>query len=172
MVKRKADERTHHHEVDSTEAAQSRRRKDKDIVVDSRSDLLGLPPELRNQIYRYALVSSENIIIDDMDHEEPPLLRTCRQLRKGANGIYRLQNRFTVMIRELQFEMPIGHWAQWKIPLERIQIGLSGAAKWSNLERWLELFHRRSTYIALSKGQAVSKYQVIARTFGIAHALR
>ena len=56
--------------------------------------------------------------------------------------------------------------------MQNIQIGLSGAAKWSNLEQWLELFHKGSTYIALGNDQTMSKYQVIAHAFRVVDALR
>ncbi|KAI7362801.1 hypothetical protein KC336_g21649, partial [Hortaea werneckii] len=55
---------------------------------------LQLPGELRNQIYRYALVSDKAIEITPTGPGEPPLLSTCVTIRRETKGIYYPENNF------------------------------------------------------------------------------
>lgn len=61
---------------------------------------LKLAPELRNNIYHFALVrpADHNFIVGGTI-EEPGLLRTCRQIRSEAADIFYLGgNRFTIVL--------------------------------------------------------------------------
>ena len=80
--------------------------------------LLTLPPEMRNRIYRSALIEPQNILIredkDTLHHRhprplqmkppqtEPPLLSTCRQIRKEALDIYYQENTFSIHIESCE----------------------------------------------------------------------
>ncbi|KAK3071495.1 hypothetical protein LTR53_008505 [Teratosphaeriaceae sp. CCFEE 6253] len=55
--------------------------------------LLGLPPELRNAIYTYALSSSEPIIVSaQVGPARPALLQQCKQITAEAIQIYYTTN--------------------------------------------------------------------------------
>jgi hypothetical protein len=58
-------------------------------------------PELRNTIYRLALVSNNTIEVGAADAPpmDPPLVMTCSQIRREARGIYYQENtvNFTVL---------------------------------------------------------------------------
>jgi len=62
-----------------------------------RSPLLDLPPELRNTVWRFALVRKTKI---DMSKEsttaEPALLVACKQIREEGLGIYYGENMFSL----------------------------------------------------------------------------
>ncbi|EMC98624.1 hypothetical protein BAUCODRAFT_50523, partial [Baudoinia panamericana UAMH 10762] len=64
--------------------------------------LLGLPAELRNLIYTYALVESKtrHINVHETGHTEPPLLLACRQIREEAAPIFYSDNNFMLHIHE------------------------------------------------------------------------
>ncbi|KXT01876.1 hypothetical protein AC578_2158 [Pseudocercospora eumusae] len=66
------------------------------------SRLLRLPAELRNNIYRYALISKSGIVIKDAAgevHNPPALLRVCRQINKEAESIFWAENSFRLSLR-------------------------------------------------------------------------
>ncbi|EME42170.1 hypothetical protein DOTSEDRAFT_100538, partial [Dothistroma septosporum NZE10] len=64
--------------------------------LNPRATLLGLPGELRNRIYRDALIVPDRIRIDATYHTLPALLRTCREIRDEATSIHLTANRFGI----------------------------------------------------------------------------
>ena len=60
--------------------------------------LFNLPPELRNRIYRYAIVEDDELILTPRGPSEPTLLRTCRSIRDEACSIYYGENKFLLRI--------------------------------------------------------------------------
>ena len=80
-------------EVDEEQAAQTNQ---------SQSRLLQLPAELRNQIWEYAVVNAEHIVVKftgryvDIRKPQPGILRICRQTRKEASPFFFQQHRFIV----------------------------------------------------------------------------
>jgi hypothetical protein len=74
------------------------------------SPFLNLEAEFRNEIYRLAMVSEEPIVVEiadtpPMDH---PLLRTCRQIRIEAGGIYYQENKVIFAVRNLDIRNVVG----------------------------------------------------------------
>jgi hypothetical protein len=61
-----------------------------------RANFLTIPGELRNKIYRLALISDGKIVVAKGQFVEPRLLRTCRQIRTEATKIYYLENEWTI----------------------------------------------------------------------------
>lgn len=61
--------------------------------------LQSIPPELRNRVYDYALVSDGPInVAKPKNCAQPPLLATCRQIRSEAISVYYSTNSFTYTI--------------------------------------------------------------------------
>lgn len=57
--------------------------------------LLKLPPELRNRIYRYAIVQDEPIdVAETTKKKEPALLATCKEIREQALKMFYHENTF------------------------------------------------------------------------------
>ncbi|KAK5121078.1 hypothetical protein LTR85_005562 [Meristemomyces frigidus] len=57
--------------------------------------LLGLPPELRNQFYEYASLTTQP---NDLLAGDPPLSRTCRQLRAEMLDVYYATSAFSITL--------------------------------------------------------------------------
>lgn len=109
---------------------------------DDRSPLLRLPAELRNDIYRFALVASGDIIIKAglTPPPEPGLLATCRKIRSEALSIYYEENRFSFGIRDVDATMMLRF--KCRVPKAIGGIVCVGRPNWINLKAWLETsFH-------------------------------
>jgi len=67
---------------------------------DGQSRLCSLPPELRNRIYRYALVTDDRINVQrHVNVPSPPgLLQTSRQIRNETHAIYSIENSFHFIV--------------------------------------------------------------------------
>ena len=121
------------------------------------SRLLELPAELRNDIYRFALVGDPEDkikITPGMPNPpyEPALLRVSRQVRNEASSIYYQENHF-------RFDMPnfdASAYIKWvrAEPIVRsrlqvwfkLQVITSCDVAWENLVRWLEAIHNREVF--------------------------
>jgi hypothetical protein len=57
-----------------------------------------LPAELRDEIYRLCLISSEEYIWIDKETRSPPLLSVCCQIRQEAIEIWYLSNKFMIKV--------------------------------------------------------------------------
>lgn len=67
--------------------------------ITQNSRLFTLPPELRNYIYAYVLVSGEDIQLPASGKlAQPALLKACRMISSEAGGIYYSQNGFRAYI--------------------------------------------------------------------------
>jgi hypothetical protein len=75
--------------------------------------LMKLPPEMRNMIYQWSLVHQTwNWAVDISTEQQPPLLRTCTQIRNEALKIYYYWNifSFTTLSTDAQALQPITAW--------------------------------------------------------------
>ena len=114
--------------------------------------LLGIPGELRNKIYRYALVEPEKIRLGqchccylglEQPFHRPGLLRTSRQLRDEAEDIYYKENTFSTCVWRLSRPHP-GHWVYHKGVTVEIQdpgATPSDEYTWSNFKMRLKQFY-------------------------------
>ena len=62
-----------------------------------------LPAELRNQIYRDALIEEYHLVVDECVVEEPALLYSCKKIREEAIGIFYLENAWYLDIPSWQY---------------------------------------------------------------------
>jgi hypothetical protein len=70
--------------------------------IKQNSPLLNLEAELRNEIYRRVLVSEPIVVeIADAPPVDHPLLKTCRQIRTEARGIYFQESNLIFAVRNL-----------------------------------------------------------------------
>ncbi|KAK4954957.1 hypothetical protein LTR10_007149 [Elasticomyces elasticus] len=76
--------------------------------------LLGLPPEMRNAIYRYVLVNPDPLEVSPGRPYayKPAFLGTCRQIRAEADGIFMNENTFTTDpgFHGYGITIPYWHW--------------------------------------------------------------
>lgn len=110
-----------------------------------KASLLGLPAELRNEIYRWSLVVPNTITNNNgATLRQPALLRCCQQTRREGMSIFLAENTFAVFVRNHNWTLPTEHWLQCT-PDERFKDrwGIlqdnGGRGSWSNLKAWLKL---------------------------------
>lgn len=114
------------------------------------ASLLGLPPELRNRIYREVLVKEELAIplvcgesfpeaIVQENVIEPGLLRCCKKIRAEARPIFLSdENEFHTWIGKGKLEPQLGHWF-WATQNRWIRV-TEFDITWTNLEAWLDAY--------------------------------
>jgi len=149
-------------------------------MVDStkpRPHLLSIPSELRNRIYGYALLEPKGITISPGNtQQQPAILRTCRQIRREAIGIYYSDNNFRVTV--------CWHDGCKLLPLRRLllkyrakgvhknySIRLWGWIGTDDLDAWLkEYYHDPVTVPSLRQdapAEETRAYTLARRTFGV-----
>ncbi|KAK4890306.1 hypothetical protein LTR27_010949 [Elasticomyces elasticus] len=69
--------------------------------------LLALPPELRNRIWEHTVSREPHVTIDKETWRQPPLLRTCKQIRQEAAPMYYGLNKFSIVVTDLDFKTDI-----------------------------------------------------------------
>jgi len=135
-------------------------------MADSR--LLNLPPKMRNRIYRLVLLRQEKVQIT-----EPPLLYSCKAIRRQALSIFYMESQFKVCARDYDLTTAL-RWAGRRRHLrEQSQINIKrtfyakvgGSPNWSNLLRGAQAIHNGTLHAQAPIGQ---KYRVDA---GIIHAV-
>lgn len=104
------------------------------------SKLLSLPPEIRNIIYRYALVEGLIRVIQDPP-PQPALLQLNRQVRDEAIQIYYQENCFRWIIASYDAGKLIAWCASSKHrSTAKMLLCNSGTCSWANLLVWLKAF--------------------------------
>ena len=80
--------------------SQGHKQIDQDATTPPQPPLLALLGELRNKIWRYALLEEERKTGPGDDGVQPGVLRTTRQLRAETAAIYCTENAFVFTIRD------------------------------------------------------------------------
>ncbi|KAK5117159.1 hypothetical protein LTR85_008927 [Meristemomyces frigidus] len=141
-----------------------------DATTQSTSRLLALPPELRDEIYRFALVE-EKIVVDATRHTTPGVLRTCRQIRKEASPIFYRENAFVVVAMDLRAPVPVQHWFNHRVPDKRRTIKDRGDMNWVNLKAWLQIYHEQP-YFGFGGKAARDDGDLILYAFNVVDKMR
>jgi len=117
------------------------------------SPLMKLPPELREIIYEYALRLDDGIIQISWTAgiPEPPLLLTCKTVRREAIAIFYTLNSIRLVVESLSPTVPLfahkkqlAMLAQYQYSFSASQVMLLGLPRWPNLLAWLRLVHENS----------------------------
>lgn len=103
---------------------------------------LDLPGELRNRIYRYALVTPERILLRGENKKQPALLRVSRQVRKEAIKIYYDENEFAYHFVDLAgapgeccYEIVRRYRSEGR---NNFVVVMRGGGTWKNLLAWVK----------------------------------
>ncbi|KAK5127539.1 hypothetical protein LTR85_006879 [Meristemomyces frigidus] len=125
-----------------------------------------LPPELRNRIYRFALVENASVRIERTGYARPPLLRTSRQIRAESLSIYYSENKFTVSMRaydstlSLNFTSSLpylkGEGRSWHLQM-RTGRHYQDDPNWTNLLTWLHRYHRNEVIVGICEPKRLLK---------------
>ena len=98
-----------------------------------------LPPKLRSVIYDFALVSTDAVDVAPL-LVVPPLLLTCRQIRREAMPTYTEKNYFRTHIRSCDVQITNNFFKHWRSLGGKnglaIRIQLHGQLHWANLVAW------------------------------------
>lgn len=122
---------------------------DLDTVTDH-SPLLALPAELRNSIYRFALVQQNDIIIDPTTSlaaaQQPSLLQANAHIRSEAIDIYYQENMHVWVVYDYNAKLNM-KWQATSQARTRAVCGykLFGKLVWANLIYWLEAYYCRTS---------------------------
>lgn len=118
-----------------------------------RASLLGLPGELRNQIYDYIInvgcqgdEALEFHCVQQDQFQQPALCRVNRQLRAEVLDLYYEHaefhdSGFEVMIQDLQFGPQLDH-VVWQ--RASVLICLTGSHSWANFKKWLRFYSQNA----------------------------
>ena len=109
------------------------------------STLLSIPAEIRNKTHRFAAVSNQIIVPPNCQPtKEPGWLRTCRQTRQEAVGIYYQENQFVFRIDNFNAGACLKWTEQSKLHLHASTgYVVSHSTNWANLVKWLKAFWGR-----------------------------
>lgn len=141
-----------------------------------RASLLGLTGELRNQIYRLAIVGPDRVTIDAANPvpPQPGLLRTCRQLRNETLDIFYRENSFRYRVVDLKLPMrpdyPRATVSKYVVSFAGISTG-THVLNWQNFYRWLKdyHYHRANRFLA---GHSTHSIKALCGAFKIVRQLR
>lgn len=114
--------------------------------VRSSNPLLGLPAELRNRIYRFALVQPKTIDLDETKWHthQPAVLKTCKQIRREALGLFYFENKFCATIHDWDPSVKDKFsrlMTKYNTKSPQLCHWFSGDPNWSNLLEWLRAVH-------------------------------
>lgn len=106
--------------------------------------LLALPAELRNAIYRFALVENDRIQITDQKPppSEPGLLSVNKQVRKEARGIYHKENIFRFHVADYDITILLKWCAvSFRRRTSRFNYLINRSHNWPTLLAWLKAYY-------------------------------
>ena len=140
------------------------------------SRLLSLPPEIRNIIYRYALVQGR-IEIHPPAHnsaEQPALLQVNRRIRNEASRIYYHENVYVWYIWDFNAKAFLKRQASSKARRQaHVKSQIRGRAVWANLLEWIETyFHQRVFGLASAHPLTIYASQAAWRMFELTNSMR
>ena len=139
--------------------------------LEAKPTLLGLPGELRNHIYSFALIESHEIAVREDDSSGPGILQTCRQIRKEARPIFHRNNRFGVRIDDLKLGPQLGHWIWSDALVDVCSMRIRGVASWANLKAWLKACHGNRTIARPGVAAKQDAMIVVGMAFSLVEAL-
>lgn len=108
--------------------------------------LLQLPGELRNKIYRYALITNSRIQLALTHFDEPGILQTCRTIRQETETIFLAENTFRAGMTDYDSDFMIHlHTKSKRLLKSRGAVDLTFSTtqtpNWQKLLVWLESLH-------------------------------
>jgi len=143
------------------------------------SPLLKLPGELRNRIYRCAIVPPERIMLQGPDRLQPALLSPSRQGRGEAFSIYYSENVLNFVVRDMA-GISMTPFRKLLLKYRKRQCTnfcmlMSRVVNWANLLMWLKAHyedHRLAFWpLAIGDNQN-SRMQIMNQAFAVVKNMR
>jgi hypothetical protein len=130
-----------------------------------------LPGELRNHIYRYALVAPAQIEITKNNWQQPALLQVCHQIRTEASTIYYMENNFLVRAPYYDYSTYF-NWYRYVMRFDQtndvIQYLLSSSEpRWSCVKKRARLGYYDHVCINSNEPNASRKRNVVTGAFAL-----
>jgi len=130
------------------------------LTTTQKGHLLSLPPELRNRIWSYLVIVETTFTITNQVLLVPGILRTCRQIRKEALGMFLELSTFRVGVDDcdrawtddclstglkpvIRSARAVGIVDVKDIKIKQIcyRWVIYGTPNWANLLRWMKTWH-------------------------------
>ncbi|KAK5715345.1 hypothetical protein LTR17_016779 [Elasticomyces elasticus] len=147
-----------------------------------------LPPELRNRIWELAVTVTATYSEQQPYPRTPGLVRTCRQARREALGIWIIESTFQTVIQDFDlawmhetyypstFEVGRSAWELGVLPnkvVERQTISHFGAPNWKNLVKSLKAYHESlRALIPFDEGGSTAESKVVVAAYGMVESMR
>ncbi|KAK5715189.1 hypothetical protein LTR17_016938 [Elasticomyces elasticus] len=151
------------------------------------SGLFGLPAELRNRIWRLAVVDTFDFTTLQALPRVPGILRTCQQSRREAIGIWLLESTFILNIHDYDSTWLCEHYkaiatitssaeklgAISKADYNSIKMMVchNGAPNWRNLLKSVEAYYRDEERTMLLTGKRIEEKPAELKVFVAAFVL-
>lgn len=154
-----------------TEAVPDATAQSSELEEVSRTSLMGLPPELRNLIWRFALLSDDPIELAPGHARQPALLHVSVQVTRESMPIFLLENKFITAIADLKMRVPREHWLNTRVPTHQRTYRLWGYPSWKDLKLWLKRVHsgEYGAFVVLTDGEPC--WQAVRHAFEIVFRL-
>ncbi|KAK6413329.1 hypothetical protein LTR81_012757 [Elasticomyces elasticus] len=129
----------------------------KNAIEETKPHLMGLPEELRRQIFEYTVLEAEPIVVTADGPHQPALLQVCRRVREESLAMYFTCNGFVYDLMDYnmaqlvpalnihaKYFRPPGPFEGWatEYRFQGRQVGFvgfefSGVQNWQNLVEWM-----------------------------------
>ncbi|KAK3615977.1 hypothetical protein LTR56_026270 [Elasticomyces elasticus] len=153
------------------------------------STLLALPPELRNRIWEYTVADIVTVSATQPYPGLPGILRTCRQTRKEAIGIWLLQTPFRLimqdydavwlhkiyrpcMIKIITLAVRMGAFSLADINSTQTQVVYHGVPHWGNLMKTLEVVYGGTTGTCPMTHSVRAEVKVVMAAYAMVRSMR
>ncbi|KJX99841.1 hypothetical protein TI39_contig350g00031 [Zymoseptoria brevis] len=108
--------------------------------------LLGIPPELRNTIYRLIMTTQNSqVTVTATGYRRPPVLQTCKEIRSEALSLFYAEHSFTIRARNFD-SSAASLWTRRSRHLAppgsmSCLANAEWSPHWKNLLEWLRKYH-------------------------------
>ncbi|GIZ46507.1 hypothetical protein CKM354_000963300 [Cercospora kikuchii] len=142
--------------------------------------LLNLPGEIRNTIYRYALIKTKPMKVTSKGPGEPSLLRVCNRIRREARSIYYAENEFELHLEDFDGEALVpfknqysyfSNWLTGQCLGVNVTNLMKGKPNWENLVAWIKADRNRRAFWPDIFREYCPTHQVAASAFRIVDSM-
>ena len=149
-----------------------------EAVGDFNVHFLSLPPEVRNIIYRFAVVEDEPIVLHQQSPppQQPGLLQISRHIRQETIEIYYQENLFQWRLHNYNADRYI-RWCESSrercLANDEMYLTTVEGSKWENVLQWLEAdYFDKAPSITIDEDEPYGHSTAVSRLFEMVHNLQ